>query len=499
MKPSLHVTTKSSPHAALVKAKTISNARPDITKLGSGDIKPSTPGAALVKAKTISNARPDVTKLGSGDIKPSTPGASLKGSISSTPRKSATLAPDPAKQSHCAIKKSSTLLSALSKHAIPVNSTPQSASSVPLRVSHKKKIVDHDCPSKHRKLSQFNGATRPGSLQSSSPSSRSCVTASVQRPSPKILVGAKVNVSTAHAGGGGGNSHAAQRAPAGQECSVKPSIQSGPKAAPPPAASKTEVEAETEAGFWVKVRLDSLRRVCEDMGAPVSGNRETLISRIIGRLGAWNDDKAAERWLDELTGVRMSTLRRVCGDLSMPMSGNKTALIRRLIPSLASSNGGPREPADSKAHTCVKGAVRPGASDFSSVWQEWPCDGCGRADREDEMVLCDMCDAGWHLDCLSPALSAVPDGDWLCPECAVARRVSVSSAPSPAQHATSPEASRKRVRYPMLHSSSERNLDHRDRPLARGCRSLSPGKRQRIAVARFRFSSIEAQAAQQQQ
>jgi hypothetical protein len=54
-----------------------------------------------------------------------------------------------------------------------------------------------------------------------------------------------------------------------------------------------------------------------------------------------------------------------------------------------------------------------------TVPQEWPCDGCGRPDREDEMVLCDACDGGWHIDCLSPALTSVPVGEWFCPACAV--------------------------------------------------------------------------------
>jgi hypothetical protein len=33
-------------------------------------------------------------------------------------------------------------------------------------------------------------------------------------------------------------------------------------------------------------------------------------------------------------------------------------------------------------------------------------------------MLCDTCDAGWHTFCLDPPLDCVPDGDWLCPDCA---------------------------------------------------------------------------------
>ena len=43
---------------------------------------------------------------------------------------------------------------------------------------------------------------------------------------------------------------------------------------------------------------------------------------------------------------------------------------------------------------------------------------CGRCDREAELLLCDGCDLGYHLDCLAPALSTVPVDEWFCPTCA---------------------------------------------------------------------------------
>ena len=33
------------------------------------------------------------------------------------------------------------------------------------------------------------------------------------------------------------------------------------------------------------------------------------------------------------------------------------------------------------------------------------------------MLLCDNCDTGWHIYCLTPPLEDVPEGDWLCPRC----------------------------------------------------------------------------------
>ncbi|XP_071617668.1 PHD and RING finger domain-containing protein 1 isoform X2 [Heliangelus exortis] len=46
------------------------------------------------------------------------------------------------------------------------------------------------------------------------------------------------------------------------------------------------------------------------------------------------------------------------------------------------------------------------------------CEVCGRSDREDRLLLCDGCDAGYHMECLNPPLSEVPVDEWFCPGCA---------------------------------------------------------------------------------
>ncbi|XP_064921117.1 PHD and RING finger domain-containing protein 1 isoform X2 [Columba livia] len=45
------------------------------------------------------------------------------------------------------------------------------------------------------------------------------------------------------------------------------------------------------------------------------------------------------------------------------------------------------------------------------------CEVCGRSDREDRLLLCDGCDAGYHMECLNPPLSEVPVDEWFCPVC----------------------------------------------------------------------------------
>ncbi|PNG99862.1 Lysine-specific demethylase lid, partial [Tetrabaena socialis] len=45
------------------------------------------------------------------------------------------------------------------------------------------------------------------------------------------------------------------------------------------------------------------------------------------------------------------------------------------------------------------------------------CERCAGGQQEDQILLCDRCDRGFHLFCLDPPLAAVPEGDWLCPPC----------------------------------------------------------------------------------
>jgi hypothetical protein len=51
------------------------------------------------------------------------------------------------------------------------------------------------------------------------------------------------------------------------------------------------------------------------------------------------------------------------------------------------------------------------------VSADLPCTVCGRIDGDDTMLLCDGCNAGYHMECLMPPLLAIPAGDWFCGRC----------------------------------------------------------------------------------
>ena len=50
--------------------------------------------------------------------------------------------------------------------------------------------------------------------------------------------------------------------------------------------------------------------------------------------------------------------------------------------------------------------------------EDHPCQICKDDRQWDLMLLCDNCDAGYHTYCLDPPLDSVPDGHWICPQCA---------------------------------------------------------------------------------
>jgi hypothetical protein len=48
------------------------------------------------------------------------------------------------------------------------------------------------------------------------------------------------------------------------------------------------------------------------------------------------------------------------------------------------------------------------------------CVACGKEDEgeeEEQALQCDKCDHPYHLKCLEPPLTDVPDGEWFCPRC----------------------------------------------------------------------------------
>jgi len=50
-------------------------------------------------------------------------------------------------------------------------------------------------------------------------------------------------------------------------------------------------------------------------------------------------------------------------------------------------------------------------------WDRLVCEVCNKAAPESKLLLCDMCNSGYHMQCLQPPVSAVPTSVWLCHDC----------------------------------------------------------------------------------
>ena len=58
------------------------------------------------------------------------------------------------------------------------------------------------------------------------------------------------------------------------------------------------------------------------------------------------------------------------------------------------------------------------------------CGVCGSGEDDATLLLCDGCDAGCHLACCDPPLSAMPDGDYFCAECTAAAAAAPAAKPA---------------------------------------------------------------------
>ncbi|XP_039519055.1 PHD and RING finger domain-containing protein 1 isoform X2 [Pimephales promelas] len=99
-----------------------------------------------------------------------------------------------------------------------------------------------------------------------------------------------------------------------------------------------------------------------------------------------------------------------------------------------------------KKTIAVKKPVKPEEEQVELDLDQTSCEVCGGRDREDRLLLCDGCDAGYHMECLTPPLDAVPVEEWFCPECVASNRTSGSEHISEEESSSLPTTSRSRAR-----------------------------------------------------
>lgn len=74
---------------------------------------------------------------------------------------------------------------------------------------------------------------------------------------------------------------------------------------------------------------------------------------------------------------------------------------------------------DSKGDVLAAGLALQPLSRVPKNIETLMCELCNGGHHEEKIILCDSCDKGYHMFCLSPPLADVPNGEWVCPRCKV--------------------------------------------------------------------------------
>lgn len=65
-------------------------------------------------------------------------------------------------------------------------------------------------------------------------------------------------------------------------------------------------------------------------------------------------------------------------------------------------------------HHLMEGTLHP---ELVMVLEGLPCFVCGDKKNAATILLCDKCQRCWHMTCLTPSLTSLFSGDWICPQC----------------------------------------------------------------------------------
>jgi hypothetical protein len=83
------------------------------------------------------------------------------------------------------------------------------------------------------------------------------------------------------------------------------------------------------------------------------------------------------------------------------------------------SNSNSKESSEKNLKSDTSVALKLQDTSGLNLYDDSKCFYCSLGDNEDKILLCDgpNCNREFHMYCLAPALSDVPEGEWLCPEC----------------------------------------------------------------------------------
>eukprot|EP00775_Hariotina_reticulata_P003122 gene3122-biopygen4775 len=66
------------------------------------------------------------------------------------------------------------------------------------------------------------------------------------------------------------------------------------------------------------------------------------------------------------------------------------------------------------AHSCCMRALKPSLGGMAVI----VAPGCGKERPVSQLLICELCAKGYHMKCLQPHLTTLPEGLWICQSCA---------------------------------------------------------------------------------
>ena len=126
---------------------------------------------------------------------------------------------------------------------------------------------------------------------------------------------------------------------------------------------------------------------------------------------------------DRLLSVELAIERRY---LKAPLGQSKGDLVQSVLSGSCPSNEPPKalltwREAVKRCETAAQVSMCFYVLETSVAWDKSimkaSCQFCHSGDKEDQLLLCDGCDKGYHTYCFRPPMDNIPEGDWFCYEC----------------------------------------------------------------------------------
>ena len=157
---------------------------------------------------------------------------------------------------------------------------------------------------------------------------------------------------------------------------------------------------------------ETLRCLCQELELPT--NRKLPCTKITVAKSKQQLIGTLERWCEQLPycwiehkDVADDTLRAVCIDLCVNAEGQAGALRNRVRKVLDNPDYYVQRMFTAQGDDATSGVI-------GNAWDQIQCEHCRSTEDEECMVLCDMCDSGYHIHCLEPKLKSIPEGEWIC-------------------------------------------------------------------------------------